>query len=71
MNNQGTPKTLREAIRRAQDHSDKVGNFEFVAHSYVKDFLAQRFGAAMLNAETPEEADRLEALFKRIVIKDE
>jgi hypothetical protein len=58
---EGTPKDLREAIRRAL-YVGPLSGAENRLMDYVKDFLAQRFGAAQMQAqgnETPESLDRL------------
>lgn len=59
---QGTPKNFQEAVRRAvtADNPEEV----------IQDFLAQRFGAAMILAEincNRDAADRIQALFLNIV----
>jgi hypothetical protein len=54
----GTPKTIIEAIN--------VGLTDGKLKEHVKDFLAQKFGVAMLLA-TPDEADRLRTLFQEIM----
>jgi hypothetical protein len=56
----GTPKNLREAIKRGR----KYGKIEVA----VRDFLAQRFTEAM--HEHDEEAEVLHLLFKRCVNED-
>lgn len=61
----GTPKALREAILVALCVGP-LNQAENRIVSSVKDFLAQRFGAAYLTAQGSE-LDRLEALYKSIV----
>jgi len=65
----GTPKTLRDAITKAAeainelsaeaklDH--RLGNIDIVMlETHIRDFLAQKFSAAILNAaETPTEKE--------------
>lgn len=63
---QGTPKTLNQAIVNGMcigQMKDMKGNIL----NHVRDFLSQRFGAAMLAAPTTEEEARLKALFEEIV----
>jgi hypothetical protein len=48
----GTPKTLREAIQQALS-TDNADAIESVRAS-IRDFLAQRFGAAVLDNEACE-----------------
>lgn len=64
-NSKGNPKTLREAIVHAKQQinelkdTDQIVSAEVVIiETFVRDFLAQKFGAAMLNAaETPTEKE--------------
>ena len=68
MDNQGTPKTLDEAIKFALC----VGPLsDVVDRSYfqIKDFLSQRFGVAMLLADEPT-AKALQILFDEIVRRE-
>ncbi len=66
--NKGTPRSLLEAIDNGIEAGGPNGELghdtKIVAH--VRDFLAQRFGAAMLAVDTAE-AERLQTLFKNIV----
>jgi hypothetical protein len=70
----GTPKTLRQAIRNGiwENGEERVTEDHqvFTIRRHVRDFLAQQFAIAMMNA--PEaEAERLSATFKRIVGESE
>lgn len=65
----GTPKSLNQAIinalrqrnRRADDITVEV------IREHVKDFIAQKFGAAMMSAETDQASNDLRKLFDKIV----
>lgn len=59
----GTPKTLQEAIDRALMIGPLSGVQERTFHA-VKDFLAQKFGVAMLQNEKSQDA--LKELFEII-----
>lgn len=64
-----TPQTLTQAIDYAlkdiSQSSDLRVNANNVIRQHVKDFLAQRFGAVMIEAEDSE-AKRLKILFDLI-----
>lgn len=72
MNNQqpeGTPKTLDEAIMRAL----MVGPLSQIkerSYLVLKDYLAQKFGVALLLATTPEIESVLQVLFEEITRRD-
>lgn len=67
MDNQGTPKTLDEALSVVITYSNGA-NLRELPHAVIKDFLAQKFGVAMLRAsETPGLEKALEELFNEIV----
>lgn len=63
---QGTPKNLKEALmvaiclRPLKDVMDD-------APSIIKDFLAQKFGAALLKAENQQEVDAIKELWEQII----
>ncbi len=63
----GTPKSLEEAVERVLALSQSIlsanDNAE-TAQSIIQDFLAQRFGVAML--QNPEIGASLDELFKNI-----
>ncbi len=63
----GTPKSLGEAIRTIflAHYVHSTSQVHAVAEAIIKDFLAQRFGAAMLNH--PECEDILKELYEEIV----
>lgn len=66
MSDGGTPKTLDEAIKFALC----VGPLSSVvdrSYFHIKDFLAQRFGVAMLAENDPRVVELLETLFNEIV----
>ncbi len=56
-----TPKALIEATGAAIETG-----MAFEGSKHIKDFIAQHFGIAMLEAESDEEAMRLRKLFERI-----
>jgi len=61
--NQGTPKTLIEAVRNGMCvASGKTADQQMAEH--IKDFLAQQFNIAVL--KNPIEGSMLIELFKRI-----
>ena len=65
--NQGTPKLMREAVTNALCVGPLSGVTDRVYWA-VRDFIAQRFGAAMLDAsKSPEMVEALDKLFKEIV----
>ena len=61
---QGTPKSLNDAIVRLITQVTG-NNYRQRCHDLLREYIAQRFGAAML--EHPEHKDMLEKLFKEIV----
>lgn len=60
----GTPSTLVEAIDNGL--TDVATDANTALQRHVRDYLAQKFNAAMLKAETESEGHRLLALFKTI-----
>lgn len=66
--NQGTPKTLDDAIRMAR-YIGPMKNLEERTYWAVRDFLAQRFGTAVLEHKGSENV--LMELFGRIVKRQE
>lgn len=64
----GTPSTLDEAIKLAMCF---VGtNAEQMRYAVIKDFLSQRFGAAMLEASSEHEGNTLNKLFLSITRRE-
>ena len=61
----GAPKTLAEAIARAACTTPAGAGLSQIQNSVV-DFMAQKFGAAYLMAESEEESARLESLWLQI-----
>lgn len=61
---EGTPLTMKEAIAQALCIGPMSGVQERVELA-VRDFLAQRFGVAMLRATTPAEQELLKDLWNR------
>lgn len=61
--NIGTPKTLDEAIATAVSFGPLSG-LKDRAHAILKDYLAQKFGVAML--KHPEHSEMLKQLFETI-----
>lgn len=64
MKNLPTPKTLEEAIRNGMMYGPLNQVMERT-YLHVKDFLAQRFGAAVL--QYPESEKALMELYERII----
>lgn len=62
---EGTPKTLEEAISHAF-YIGPMSGLRRRAFMVLKDYMAQAFNAAMLEAPTKEEEQRLLNLFKRL-----
>lgn len=73
MSKTGTPESLKQAIEngygKAQTARKKPGYLGAgaVIVPHVRDFLAQKFGAAMLSAPSKDEESRLSDLWKAIV----
>lgn len=63
---QGTPKTLAQAIANALDAAEipSGSGKRAVIAAHLVDFLAQRFGAALL--ESPEAEAAIQKLWKQI-----
>ena len=61
----GTPKTIDGAIENAICVGPASTTADRLYH-HIKDLLAQRFGVAYLEAQTPDELARLEKLFKAL-----
>lgn len=72
-NSKGTPSTLKEAILHAKEQINELCDDQrlvsaeiVIIETFVRDFLAQKFGAAILNAaETPAEKE-ISELWKSI-----
>jgi hypothetical protein len=62
--NQGTPKTLDETIDRIYSGNDMIKDH---AYYMIRDFISQKFAAAMLKSVTEEESQRLKELFNKII----
>lgn len=62
---QGTPKTLREAVSNGLSsyRPDSSGRMDEHVELHIKDFLAQKFGAAMIEASTEENEIELKRLY--------
>jgi len=67
--NKGTPTTLLEAIQNGLSDKETKGSRAEVIATHVKDFNAQRFGRAMLQAGSDEETIALKSLFDDITKK--
>lgn len=67
MSNQGTPKTLEEAIAFAL-MVGPLSDCQERLYYQIRDFLAQRFGVAYLQT-SGEELERLQELFENITRK--
>lgn len=69
MNNEemkmGTPKTLQEAIDRALLLGPMSGIRERTKHAVI-DYLAQKFGVALMKNQSPEAQNILDDLWKQI-----
>lgn len=67
-NQQGTPKTLREAVSNGLSsyRPDSSGRMDEHVELHVKDFLAQKFGAAMISA-TEENEIELKRLYLALI----
>lgn len=63
-NKNGTPQTLLEAIQNGLTIGS--GRPDDRVFEHVKDFLAQKFSAALLKTEDTEEQNRLWALWAQI-----
>lgn len=62
----GTPKTLEQAIKNGLLQAESQGlqkEVVEVVYAHIVDYLAQKFGAAILSVEDPR---LLEDLFKKI-----
>lgn len=59
--NQGTPLTLKQAIGNGSGDTEDIKN-------HVRDFLAQKFTVAFMNANTDQEI-ALRALWNMIVVE--
>lgn len=73
-NDKGTPKTLTQAIQNGisqfhdpKAHPNSIEGMEACIEQHVRDYLAQKFGAAMLENESADSI--LQAVFNRIVEK--
>lgn len=66
----GTPTTLEQALEPAllQTPMNKIMP---TARANLRDFLAQKFGAAYMKAESQGEVQRLEELWNSILTKGE
>lgn len=64
MNNQGTPKYMREMIQRSLCIGPLI-HLESRAYDHIKDFLSQKFGVAMLHASNQGDL-KTEALLKEL-----
>ncbi len=68
MENQGTPKNLREAITQGLC-CGPLSEIEDRMYWVIRDFLAQRFGAKMLDS-TMDHAESLDKLYKLIILDE-
>jgi hypothetical protein len=68
MNNQGTPKTLDEAIVRILTTGGGLMKPDHASwlKDVLRDYLAQKFAAAMLQCKTANEETALKHLWERI-----
>ncbi len=60
----GTPKTLRDAIEKIM--LVPMVKMKYESYEIIKDYLAQRFQVALLNAKRQDEKDRLMELWREI-----
>lgn len=67
MDSQGTPKTLRQAIRNGLEHHQVGLDAAAVTLPHVRDYLAQKFSVAVMQAPTVEEGERLIKLLDKIM----
>lgn len=66
-NNDGTPKSLDQTIEFTLCFPGTMAEVKSRMHANLRDFLAQRFNVAMLQAKSPEQEKSFEDLFKEIV----
>lgn len=63
----GTPKTLDEALENAMDN----GGYREPTYAIIKDFIAQKFGAAYMEAQEDKKTLKvLENLFEALTIRN-
>jgi len=65
------PKSLREAFNKTKNKTDILGTETQSGFDDMKDYLAQKFTAAYLRAESPEEVKRLANLWNAILHDDD
>lgn len=65
MSNQGTPQTLKEAIRKAI-MSTPLDESDVTSPAIIRDYMSQKFTIAYLKASTPEVVSALDELWESL-----